>query len=414
MSKVFFYSFLVVLGLIGSQLLTLLPEDIYTTSQHIIRLLTMFCLAFIMIHVGLEFTLNKKNARSYVKDFFIAATAAGFPWILCATYFLFFFPLSDSLSIFDKITEVSLLAHFAAPTSAGVLFSMLAAAKLGSTWMFRKTRVLAIFDDLDTIIFMIPLKIALLGFRWELGLVLFIIFFLLLIAWKFLHKFDWPVRWRWVLFYAIFITLASEAIYHITTGLDDIVAIHIEVLFPAFVLGCIIKRPAYNKLLFDESGLEPRDPTEHRASNIVSECFMFLVGLYMPPIIHNLFPNQTGHLLEPIIHISWQMLVVHVIVITILSNIGKMFPALCYRKETSWNNRLAVAIGMFPRGEVGAGIIVIALAHGVKGPIIAVAVLSLFLNLLLTGGFIAIIKYLVRLKVNGAAEEVNEAAEGQG
>ena len=62
-------------------------------------------------------------------------------------------------------TEALLAGRFAAPTSAGILFSMLAAAGLSGTWVFRKARVLAIFDDLDTVLLMIPLD----RFRQEMS-----------------------------------------------------------------------------------------------------------------------------------------------------------------------------------------------------------------------------------------------------
>ena len=42
---------------------------------------------------------------------------------------------------------------------AGILFSMLEAAGMKETWLFQKARVLAIFDDLDTILLMVPLKV---------------------------------------------------------------------------------------------------------------------------------------------------------------------------------------------------------------------------------------------------------------
>ena len=48
--------------------------------------------------------------------------------------------------------ETMLAGRFAAPTSAGILISMLAAAGLGSTWLVRKARILVIFDDLDTVL----------------------------------------------------------------------------------------------------------------------------------------------------------------------------------------------------------------------------------------------------------------------
>lgn len=55
-----------------------------------------------------------------------------------------------------------------APTSAGILFTMLAAAGLRREWIYKKTQVLAIFDDLDTILLMIPLQIFMIGFKWQL------------------------------------------------------------------------------------------------------------------------------------------------------------------------------------------------------------------------------------------------------
>ena len=78
----------------------------------------------------------------------------------------------------------------------------------------------------------------------------------------------------------------------------------------------------------------------------------------------------------------------HVLILTVLSNLGKMFPAFCYRKEAHWRERLAVAVGMWPRGEVGAGVLVISLSYGIGGPIVTISMLSLALNLLLTGVFI--------------------------
>jgi Kef-type K+ transport system membrane component KefB len=85
----------------------------------------------------------------------------------------------------------------------------------------------------------------------------------------------------------------------------------------------------------------------------------------------------------------------HVFAVTVISNLGKMFPAFVYRKEAHWRERLAIAIGMWPRGEVGAGIIIISLSYGIGGPVVTVAVLSLALNLLLTGIFIWFVKHLL-------------------
>ncbi len=49
---------------------------------------------------------------------------------------------------------------------------------------------------------------------------------------------------------------------------------------------------------------------------------------------------------------------------------------------------------MWPRGEVGAGVLVISLSYGIGGPIVTIALLSLVLKLLLTGLFIYIVKRL--------------------
>lgn len=117
---------------------------------------------------------------------------------------------------------------------------------------------------------------------------------------------------------------------------------------------------------------------------IVTAIFMVLVGLSMPVITSE---NGTRGVL------LW-----HVLLITVLSNIGKMFPLFCYRKEATVRKRLALCISLFPRGEVGAGVLVVSISYGVVGTAITVATLSLVLNLLLTGVFIAIVKKLIEHK----------------
>ena len=44
-----------------------------------------------------------------------------------------------------------------------------------------------------------------------------------------------------LLFYAFAITGVSELIYWFTKNIDHQVPIHLEVLLPAFILGCIVK-----------------------------------------------------------------------------------------------------------------------------------------------------------------------------
>jgi len=371
MTKILLYSLLLVFGLISSQFLGGFGEEW-------IQLGTMFCLSFIMIHVGYEFEIDKSKPKQYGWDYLVAATASLFPWLLCAGYFIWVLDM-------NSWKEAFLLAKFSATTSVGVLFSMLAAAGLSATWVFRKTRVLAILDDLNTILMMIPVKIFMTGMKWELGVILFMIMVLLWIAWRYLHMWRLPLTWPWVMLYAGLITGLCEVIYLTSKVINDVVPVHIEVLLPAFVLGCMLARPAGHNPHIDDSRAGhqegPEESDEQRVSAIVAACFMVLVGLSMPQI-----PHDT---------IDWVVIASHVVFVTILSNLGKMFPFFCYRKEATIRERLALSIAMFPRGEVGAGVLVVSMSYGLGGIALTVAVLSLALNLLLTGVFIIAVKKLI-------------------
>jgi Kef-type K+ transport system membrane component KefB len=403
MRKVLLYSLLLVAGLIVSQFLA-------GAGATWIKVLTMFCLSFIMIHVGYEFEIDKARPRQYAWDYVVAMTAAAFPWIFCAMYFVYVMAPPEMWRSGDLWKEALLEARFASPTSAGVLFSMLAAAGLAATWLFKKARVLAIFDDLDTILLMIPLKIMMVGLKWQLVVIILVIGALLWVAWKYLHVVRLPISWPWVMVYAAVITGGCEAIYLGSKVVDDTVPIHLEVLLPAFVLGCMLARPAGHNPHADDAreGHEegPESPKEQFVATIVSACFMVLVGLSMPAITgaapvqaHEVALKYEGIAPEVVAakkaFPGWGMIAVHVLIITLVSNLGKMFPALCYRREASWKERLALSIGMFPRGEVGAGVLVISLSYGLAGPALTVAVLSLALNLLCTGIFIVAVKKLI-------------------
>merc|ERR1719230_1338104 len=170
-----------------------MSDDVYQKWAKSVQLLTMLCLAFIMIEVGYEFDIDKSKMGSYGKDYLIAMTAAGFPWVFVSAWFLWALP--GSLSIGDAL----LAGRFAAPTSAGILFSMLEAAGLQETWLFQKARILAIFDDLDTILLMIPLKIIVVGFKWELTIDAVLIAFLIGLAWWKLHDIKIPTSCFWTL-----------------------------------------------------------------------------------------------------------------------------------------------------------------------------------------------------------------------
>ncbi|MBD3232581.1 MAG: sodium:proton antiporter [candidate division Zixibacteria bacterium] len=384
MKKVLLFSMLLILGLVVSQYLDSITGDA-EIAREIIRILTMALLGFIMIHVGYEFELDRSRLKSYGFDYLVAATAAAFPWIFSAAYFALVFYDSSQWASFNTWTESLLAGRFAAPTSAGVLFSMLAAAGLSASWYFRKIRILAIFDDLDTVLLMVPLKMLIVGLRWQLGVIIIVMVAMLWIAWKYLHKISIPITWKWVLAYAAAITLVSEVIYKLSKIFSEVVPIHIEVLLPAFVLGCIMARPQGHDPHTDDAreGHQegPESPDEQHVATIISAGFMVLVGLSMPSI-----SVGAG---------SWQTIALHVMVITILANLGKMFPLFVYRKEASWRERLALCIGMWPRGEVGAGVLIISLGYGIGGAMVTVAALSLALNLLLTGVFIWIVKRLL-------------------
>lgn len=384
MRKVWLFSALLIAGLVGSQIM---PEGgAFATWREAIRVLTMFALSFIMIHVGYEFEIDRSRIGRYAIDYGVAATAAAFPWIFCAVYFVF---LLHPASWNDPVAwKESLLAgRFAAPTSAGILFSMLAAAGLSATWYFRKVRVLAIFDDLDTVLFMVPLKMLLVGFRWQLAVIVLIMILLLWLAWTWLHRLRLPVSWPWVLGYAAVITGVSEAIYKASKLVDEVVPIHIEVLLPAFVLGCMLARPSGADPHSDDAreGHQegPESPSEQMASTSISAAFMVLVGLSMP----RLSLEGSGMTLG--------QLSLHILAVTVLANLGKMFPLFCYRAEAGWRERLALCIGMWPRGEVGAGVLVVSMSYAIGGPMVAVAAISLALNLLLTGAFIIAVKWLL-------------------
>lgn len=415
MRKVLLYSILLIAGLIGSQV-TGGSDNV----EKMIAVATMIALSFIMIHVGYEFELDKKRPGKYAWDFAVAMVAASLPWVGTALYFVFVMGPRPEWGSWPLWEGSLLKSLFAAPTSAGVLFSMLAAAGLSATWVFQKARILAIFDDLGTLLLLIPLKIAIVGMRWQLIVVVFIIALLLWLAWKYLHIIRWPVRWPWVVGYSVAITAASEVIYLVSKTFDSTVPIHIEVLLPAFVLGCVLARPHGADPHVDdareghEEGLE--SPVEQRVSTIISAIFMVLVGLSMPAVFGSdqaaASTDATASAMSAASHTpfpGWWMILWHVLAVTVISNIGKLFPTLCYRREVPIHQRLALSIGMFPRGEVGAGVLVIALGYGLGGPSLTVAVLSLALNLLCTGLFIIVVK---KILASGGPQQEDAVPQG--
>lgn len=385
MRKVLSFSAFLIIGLLLSQFLPSLAGEGYAAVKTVSSILLYVCLSFIMINVGREFEVDKTRWRSYAEDYFIAMATAAMPWFLIALYYVFVLLPPEFWNSWEAWKENLLLSRFAAPTSAGILFTMLAAIGLKSSWIYKKIQVLAIFDDLDTILLMIPLQIMMIGMRWQLIVVIFIVFLLLSLGWKQLGKYNWRQDWKAIMGYSVLVFVATQAVYYFSKQLyGEEGSIHIEVLLPAFVLGMIMKHK------------EIDTPVEHKVSTGVSFLFMFLVGLSMPHFIGVNFAEThvgTHSVTGSQEMMSWGMITLHVLIVSLLSNIGKLFPVFFYR-DRKFSERLALSIGMFTRGEVGAGIIFIALGYNLGGPALVISVLTIVLNLILTGIFVLWVKKL--------------------
>ncbi len=396
MKKVISFSLFLMIGLVVSQILpTQMGASYIDLKEYITNPLLYICLAFIMINVGREFEINKKEWRSYSADYFIAMATAALPWLLIALYFVFVL-LPDTLwGSSEAWKESLLLSRFAAPTSAGILFTMLAAMSLSKSWIYKKIQVLAIFDDLDTILLMIPLQIMMIGLKWQMGAMLVLIAFLLILGWRKLNAYDMPQNWTAILFYSFIIFAITHTIYIVSKNLmGHAEAIHIEVLLPAFVLGMIIK----NKHM--------HSAVEENVATGVSFLFMFLVGMSMPLVIDGgASSNSTADsVIASVPMMSWGEIAFHVIMVSILSNIGKLMPVFFYR-DRKFSERLAVSVGMFTRGEVGAGVIFIAIGYNLGGNALIISALTLVLNLVLTGGFVLWVRQLALKSYDPATNE---------
>lgn len=392
MRKVLSFSVFLLVGLFVSQYLPVWAGGNYDAVKAVSNVLLYVCLGFIMINVGREFEVDKSRWQTYAKDYFIAMATAAMPWFLIAIYYVFVLLPPEYWNSWEAWKENLLLSRFAAPTSAGILFTMLAAIGLKSSWIYKKIQVLAIFDDLDTILLMIPLQIMMIGLRWQLLVIIFIVFLLLSFGWKQLGRYDWRQDWKAILAYSVVVFLCTQSLYLISKHLyGEDGSIHIEVLLPAFVLGMVMKHKEHDT------------PVEQKVSTGVSFIFMFLVGVSMPRFLgvdfaevsvgqHSVTGSQEM--------MSWGVIALHVVVVSLLSNIGKLFPVFFYR-DRRLSERLALSIGMFTRGEVGAGVIFIALGYSLGGPALVISVLTIVLNLILTGIFVLWVKKLALMSYKG-------------
>jgi len=428
------------LGLLLSQLVPewlAIDASALGTWKAVVKFCTMWCLAYIMVHVGYEFDIDKSNLGLYAKDYAIGMTAAGLPWISVAAWFIWALPTPLGWK------EALVAARFAAPTSAGILFAMLEASGLKETWLFRKARILAIFDDLDTILLMVPLKVIVVGLRWELSIDLGVVVVCFALIWCLLHRVNLPCSWPATMIYATLVAVVSEAAHFLTHDEridphDIIETVHLEVLLPAFTIGCIVHaahvsqepdarhavghpqrltKPKTTFLRALSRTRESRDPRprarahgsyESEVNDVISSVFMLLVGLSMPslfstdaPAAHRMLAAANSSLAhgsggEPSEPMGAGLLVLHVVVVSVLMVLGKMFPVFCYRDEATLATRFALSLGMCPRGEVGAGVIVISLTFGIGGDAITIAVICLALNLVASSLFIMGVKRLAK------------------
>jgi Kef-type K+ transport system membrane component KefB len=374
MRRVIIYSLLLVGGMGLSQL------SFVQALSPAISSLTMIFLAYIMIEVGMEFDIDKSHLGAYAVDYGIAMGAAAIPWLCAAFYFWWFFSLGFKESL--------LVGRFASPTSAGILFTMLAAAGLAATWLYKKARVLAIFDDLDTVLLMIPLKMMLIGFEPKLLVLVLAVFLFLAAAYFCIHWLAVPTSNGWIALYALLV-------WSVTYAFDYTTDLHLEVLVPAFALGCVIKSDhLHGSAEYAAANTKPavQEPTSQAILDWgIKGGFMLLAGMALPPI-------QLGGM--GIIAVA-----VHVVLLTIVSNIGKCLPLAAYKNEATLRDRLALSIGMFPRGEVGIGVLLVSLEifrqqNMLDSPAVqqsmTIGALSLALNLALTGVFILMVIRLLK------------------
>ncbi len=392
MKKIILFSVCLIAGLLLSQFMPQIAGESYSGFRVTNGLLLSVALSFIMINVGREFELEKSKLRSYGTDYLVAMITAAAPWLMVAFYYMWLMP-DGYFWDWDSWKSNLLLSRFVAPTSAGILFTMLAAIGLKKSWFYKKIQTLAIFDDLDTILLMIPLQIIMVGLHWELHIVLVVVFLLLWIGWKWINSLNLPQKWYQILGYAVVIVGISEFIYRTSLIISE-KGVHIEVLLPAFILGMIIKTSHHERKI------------DLNAASMISYIFMFLVGLSMPVFFGQMngLSESSNEQIMP--SLTWGEIAIHVIVVSALSNLGKMVPMFFYR-ERSLRERLALSIGMFTRGEVGAGIIFIAIGYNIGGPLLAISVLTIVLNLILTGFFILIVKRLMLKCIACGEEEID-------
>ena len=245
------------------------------------------------------------------------------------------------------------------------------------------------------ILLMIPLQILMIGLRWQMFVIVGLVAVLLTVGWRWQGRWNARQDWRAILGLALVVCLLTQLVYYVTAHLyGPEESIHIEVLLPAFVVGMLMRHRHIDT------------PAERRVATGISFLFMLLVGMSMPLMGHAGSGCDATSVTASQPMMPWGTLLLHVVAVSALSNLGKLVPLLFYR-DRPFSERLALSVGMFTRGEVGAGVIFIALGYNLGGPALVISVLTLVLNLILTGGFVLWVKHLA-LKTCTPDEELPE------
>jgi len=372
-----------------------------------LRLPAGIALSYIIVHVGLDFEIVRWRLPTYALDYFVATTAAVIPLFMIFGY-LKYVVGSHSLPpmwFVEQPLGVSqglLLSVFSAPTSAGMLISMMEAADLKATWLFKKASMLAILDDIDSLVFIAFMRILAIGSGYDLrhfGPVIVTVG-LLTIAWFNMHKFVIPHSWPWVLMYAFIIGTALWLLEGLTREYPNCTYIFvIAVLIPSFTLGCITYDPkmetsqSYKHIEIEltEEFIERQEYIDSHApcmETFMGCAFMFFVGLSMPGLtaLHGMTVTAV---------------IFHVTAINLLMLLGKLVICLFYASETNKTDRYALGLAMCPRGEIGASVIIITiqtLSGRINAAYLGIVVLSVIMNLVLSCGLIVYVKKLASTK----------------
>lgn len=362
MTKVALHSGLLMLGLLlSSRIPTLFPG-----AAAVVLFLTTTCLSLLLIQTGLDLTSERSSLAEAAGDWLVASLSAACPWLLVSIYFLAVFLPTAGWNDSGPWLTALLSARFAATSSVGLTVVLLAAAGGASGWLSRKARGLAMMGNVAAVLFMLPLKIFMMGFHWQMAAMILGLGGLLALSRWGARCLRWPVSWPWRLTYAVVITALFEEIHQKGRWIDDVLPLQIEVLLPAFVLGCLLKRPATEEATDTEL-------LERRSESWISGVFIFLAGCSMPSFS---FASSWMNVGTLAMHVLW---------VTALASLGRLFLLFCYRKKASFRERLGLCIALGSRGEIGAGMLLISIGYGVGGAMVIVAVYSLALNLLSAG-----------------------------